>query len=134
MKMNAWEKEIQASGWIHWPLPLHAERSLEAEGQAKEVLDQRRLRLAPEAWTAVGECTVEGDGASIRVARRCTIPAGRAAIWSWGIAATTGSLARISMCPEKIGKRITGFRFHCGLFAWASERPVSACAFATMAP
>lgn len=67
MKMNAWEKEIQASGWIHWPLPLHAERSLEAEGQAKEVLDQRILRLAPEAWTAVGECTVEGDGASIRV-------------------------------------------------------------------
>lgn len=63
--MKELKKELEASGWIHWPLPLHQERSLEAMGQAKEVLSARAIALLPEAWTAVGECSVTGDGETV---------------------------------------------------------------------
>lgn len=36
-------KELTASGYIHFPLPLHKERSLEAELEQKEILQSRQL-------------------------------------------------------------------------------------------
>ena len=54
--MTILEQELRASGWIHRPLPLHEERSLEAEGQKKAVVRSRSLPA--ERWTASGECTV----------------------------------------------------------------------------
>lgn len=65
--MTALEQELRASGWIHRPLPLHQEKSLEAQGQAKPVLDSRRLELAAGNWTASGECSVEGGKEHIAI-------------------------------------------------------------------
>lgn len=63
--MNELQRELQNSGWIHWPLPLHQERSLEEMGQKKEVLETRPLSLAADRWTAEGECAVTGDGETV---------------------------------------------------------------------
>ena len=60
--MNTLEKELRASGWIHRPLPLHEERSLEAEGRAKPVLESRPLSLALDNWLPLGGCQVSREG------------------------------------------------------------------------
>ena len=52
--MKEWMRDYIESGWIHRPLPLHAERSLEAGAAAKPVLDSRPLDSA--AWTGEGPC------------------------------------------------------------------------------
>lgn len=68
----AFERDLRSSGWIHRPLPLHAERSLEAEGRKKVVLNSRELPLDIENWSAFGECTVtEGDGGILITAPLC---------------------------------------------------------------
>ena len=36
--MTNFEQELRASAWVHRPLPLHGERSLEAQGLEKPVL------------------------------------------------------------------------------------------------
>lgn len=40
---EAFRKELEASGYVHSPLPLHQERSLEAEREKKEVKDRRKI-------------------------------------------------------------------------------------------
>ncbi len=49
-----WQKELRLSGMIHKPLPLHAERSLEAEVAKKEVLKSRCL-AETAVWKAGGK-------------------------------------------------------------------------------
>ena len=41
-------QELKESGYLHFPLPLHRERSLEAERQKKEVLKARWLWCGKE--------------------------------------------------------------------------------------
>ena len=63
--MKVFENELRASGWVHWPLPLHEERSLEAEGQAKPVLKCREIERSANHWVAEGECDVKSSGQRI---------------------------------------------------------------------
>ena len=49
-------KEIIESGFIHKPLPLHKEDSLEAEMASRRVLKTRELQDCE--WTAEGACTI----------------------------------------------------------------------------
>lgn len=58
--MNGFQQELRSSCGIHWPLPLHEERSLEAEGRQKPILNQRVL--AADRWSPEGECTVTRQG------------------------------------------------------------------------
>ena len=50
--LETFREELIGTGYIHSPLPLHAERSLEAEQAAKEVLDCRSI------WD--GACALQG--------------------------------------------------------------------------
>ena len=58
-------KDIVESGWLHRPLPLRTERSLEAEGAKKPVMASRMLNSGN--WTAEGPCSLircaDEDGA-----------------------------------------------------------------------
>lgn len=63
--MTTFEKELRASGWIHRPLPLHEEKSLEAEGLMKPVREHRMIDLTADNWTASGECSVKSSGQRI---------------------------------------------------------------------
>ncbi|MBR4429551.1 MAG: hypothetical protein IKS78_09345, partial [Clostridia bacterium] len=49
-------KEILESGFIHRPLPLHKEASLEAETASRRVLLRREINIGRP--TKTGECTV----------------------------------------------------------------------------
>ncbi len=67
--MDQWKRDLENSGYIHWPLPLRTENSLEAEGAQKAVV--RRKSIASAAWTAAGPCRLEEmpglDGRFIRL-------------------------------------------------------------------
>lgn len=56
--MTNFEQELRASAWVHRPLPLHGERSLEAQGLEKPALERRGLSPDTDRWTAVGTCDV----------------------------------------------------------------------------
>lgn len=56
--MTTFEQVLRASAWIHRPLPLHGECSLEAQGMGKPVLESRSLSPEAAHWAAVGECDV----------------------------------------------------------------------------
>lgn len=56
--MNELTRDLEESGWIHKPLPLHEERSLEAFAKAKRVLKSRPVTTAPADWSAVGRCAL----------------------------------------------------------------------------
>ena len=53
-----WQKELRLSGMIHKPLPLHTERSLEAETADKEILKSRSLAEVA-TWKAGSEGGIE---------------------------------------------------------------------------
>ena len=53
---EAFYQELIESGWIHRPLPLHPERSLEGEGAGKRVLSSRRVPMGAGLWTTDGPC------------------------------------------------------------------------------
>ena len=57
--MKSLIQELVYSGWIHRPLPLHEELSLEAEERAKRVVRRRAIPCAAEGWTA------EGNGSAV---------------------------------------------------------------------
>lgn len=65
--MTGLDQEIRESGWIHFPLPLHRELSLEAEGERKEVLKSRSLSLPASRWRPVGKCVCESAGGLVRL-------------------------------------------------------------------
>ena len=65
--LNNFKQELLASGYIHLPLPLHEEKSLEAEGARKTVLKSRALRLNQVKCETNGQCAVEADGQEIAV-------------------------------------------------------------------
>ena len=48
--------ELIESSWLHRPLPLHPERSLEAEGAGKRVLASQRLPMDSSLWSTQGPC------------------------------------------------------------------------------
>ena len=56
MLNNELIREIEQSGWIHFPLPLHEERGLEAEIAKKQVLDTRVI------WENEKECAWQNLG------------------------------------------------------------------------
>ena len=58
--MNELLRDLEESGWIHKPLPLHEERSLEAFAQAKRVLGRRPVTANDGDWSAVGRCALAG--------------------------------------------------------------------------
>lgn len=60
--MTEFERELRSSGWIHFPLPLHTEASLEAYGAKKKVLMSRAVDLSADQWKPLGECTVRAEG------------------------------------------------------------------------
>lgn len=59
--MTQFEQELRRSGWIHFPLPLHREKSLEASNAHKTVLKSRPVELSVEKWRAVGECGLRSE-------------------------------------------------------------------------
>ena len=60
--MMSFEQELRSSGWIHFPLPLHRENSLEADGAKKQVLMSRAVELSEDQWKPLGECAVRAAG------------------------------------------------------------------------
>lgn len=63
--MNQLQYEIQHSGLIHYPLPLHPERSLETKMQNAAVLKERTIPALsiPDSWQRIGnDCQVSAGG------------------------------------------------------------------------
>ena len=63
----SFERELRESGWVHFPLPLHRELSLEAEGGKKRILESRKIDLSPGLWKPIGECGVTAKGGLMRL-------------------------------------------------------------------
>ena len=57
--MTELERELKESGIIHFSLPLHRERSLEALTAGKTVLKKRKLEMTEERWHAAEGCTLQ---------------------------------------------------------------------------
>ena len=66
--MERLKKEIRQSAYLHKPLPLHREGSLEEEIASKRVLERRALDQ--ETWLAEGGCSLnaftDADGAQVK--------------------------------------------------------------------
>jgi hypothetical protein len=72
-------RELESTGYIHRPLPLHGEASLEARCLEKKVLKERVLwdPRNPEGWSGQGPGTLSHDGAPDpggRVSLRMELP------------------------------------------------------------
>ena len=65
--MTELERELRKTAMIHFPLPLHEERSLETEGARKKVLKERKLPCEAENWQAAGECDVTAADGVLRI-------------------------------------------------------------------
>ena len=63
----SFERELRESGWVHFPLPLHRELSLESEGGKKRILESRKIDLSPGLWKPIGECGVTAKGGLMRL-------------------------------------------------------------------
>lgn len=64
--MKNLQYELQQSGLIHYPLPLHPENSLEAEMQNAAILRERSLQAldAPDSWRPLGKLSRISAGAA----------------------------------------------------------------------
>lgn len=93
--------ELRASGWIHRPLPLHEERSLEAAGQAKPVLKARRIGADADSWAAEGECELRRSRDGVAISARLCHPRRPRGDLELGDCSSYGSFGAVCAVPRE---------------------------------
>ena len=69
MLSQAFQKELEESGYLHRPLPLHPERSMEAVMEQKEVLEKREIwkkGMALPLHSGIGSISIVEQGTFLR--------------------------------------------------------------------